>query len=401
MMNKRFMSLVVIAGATVVLATVLSMRHTPEREGSLGAGEALVPGLSERINDIQRIGFTAAGGEPVLTRERGESGWGAQQRDGWPADVTRVRGFLLALADARLLEAKTANPERYATLGVEDIDTADAGGVRVDLEGEGGFNSSLIIGNQAGMSGMYVRRPDEAGSWLASGDFVVHKDIGPWLQRGIADIGSSRIQQVELAIGDGPALRIHKDSADSANFQVSDVPAGRQLSSDFVANGMGSMLSTLTLEDVIRAAGQEPAAADIHRASYRLFDGIVIELQAWRDDDGSQPWARLSASLDEDAAQAHIRARVEQEQAQAVALAQNEAGAEIGSDEEEDVSVGSDPDDVLPAIDVDARLVDGLDELRREVARINDRTEGWLFRLPAHKFDPINKRMDDLLAAVD
>lgn len=397
--KKRFISLVAIAAAAVVVATVLSLRQLPEREGSL-AGEPLLPGLSEHLNDIQRIRFTGAGAEPLLTLERSEAGWVARERDGWPADVTRVRGFLLALADARLLEAKTATPDRYATLGVEDVEQADAAGVRVDLEGEGGFSSALIIGHQAGMSGMYVRRPDEAGSWQASGDFVVQKEIGQWLQRGIVDIGSSRVREIELAIGDGPALRVYKDSREDANFQVDGVPDGRRLSSDFVANSMGSMLATLNLDDVTRDDGQAPAGeTPLHRATYRLFDGIVIELEAWREDGAGAPWARLSASLDEEAASADIRARAEQEQAQAVALAQNEAGAEVGS--EEVVSVGTDEDDVMPAIDIQARLDEGLADLRREVGQINERVEGWRFRLPDYKFEPVNKRMDDLLAAAD
>ncbi len=397
MITKRFISLVAIAVAAVAIATVLSLRQLPEREGSL-AGEALVPGLSERINDVERIRFTGAGAEPLLTLERSKAGWGALERDGWPADVTRVRGFLLALADARLLEAKTADPERYATLGVEPVDNADAAGVQVDLEGENGLRTALIIGNQAGMSGMYVRRPDEAGSWQASGDFVVEKAIGPWLQRGIVDLGSSRIRQIELAIGDGPVLRVYKDSRDDANFQVAELPAGRQLSSDFAANSMASMLATLNLDDVVRDDGQPAAAGDLHKATYRLFDGLVVELDAWREAGDGAVWARLSAELDEEAAAADLRARLELEQAQAVAMAQNEAGAEIGS-EDEAVSVGSDEDDVMPAIDVDARLAEGLDDLRREVAQINERVEGWRFRLPDYKFDPVNKRMDDLLAA--
>ena len=250
------------------------------------------------------------------------------------------------------------------------------------------------------MSGMYVRRPDEAGSWQASGDFVVQKEIGQWLRRGIVDIGSSRVREIELAIGDGPALRVYKDSREDANFQVDGVPDGRRLSSDFVANSMGSMLATLNLDDVTRDDGQAPAGeTPLHRATYRLFDGIVIELEAWREDGAGAPWARLSASLDEEAASADIRARAEQEQAQAVALAQNEAGAEVGS--EEVVSVGTDEDDVMPAIDIQARLDEGLADLRREVGQINERVEGWRFRLPDYKFEPVNKRMDDLLAAAD
>ena len=47
--------------------------------------------------------------------------WTVAERDNYPADTGRLRKLLLELAEARLLEEKTSNPELYDRLKVEDI----------------------------------------------------------------------------------------------------------------------------------------------------------------------------------------------------------------------------------------------------------------------------------------
>ncbi len=401
--KKRFPILVVVALLAVVVAAVLVFKRAPETEGSLSGG-ALLPALSDQLNEIEQIQITGAGDKTLVTVNRSGERWAVAEREGYPADAGKVRSFLLRLADARVNEAKTANPERYAQLGVQDVADGSAAGVRLALSG-GGYEDSIIIGNTAGLSGgTYARHADEPTSVLVGGELNIDREPGQWLQPAIIDIASSRIREIELAIGDGAPLRVAKESPGDANFAVADVPRGRQVQSDFVANGMGSMLAALTLEDVARDTGG--VDAEHHRGVYRLFDGIVINLDGWKEGEDST-WIRLSASLDEAAATATVAADVAREQADAQALAQANAAAEDAAGDKEE---GADGDEAataepatapVPVIDVEARTSEKLAELRAEVEAINAVTEGWRFKIPAFKFDPINKRMDDMLQAVD
>ncbi len=163
------------------------------------------------------------------------------------------------------------------------------------------------------------------------------------------------------------------------------------------------MLTGLTLEDVARDS--DGVEAEQHRAVYRLFDGIVINLDGWKEGEDST-WVRLSASLDEGVASDAVAADVAREQADAQALAEANAAADAAGDKtdvaEDDAAAATGQTAVpAPVVDVEARTTERLAALRSEVDAINAVTEGWRFRIPSFKFDPINKRMDDMLQATE
>jgi hypothetical protein len=426
-MSKRLLVLTLAAAVAVALVALLASQRAPEPEGSLLAGPVL-PGLSERLNDVASIRIVQAGDQPVLTLARSGDGWTVAERDGYPANAGKVRTALLNLAESKVVQTKTANPERYAQLGVEDVDAASAAGVRIELAGEGMAPAALIVGNYAGQQGegTYVRRPGEAQSLMAAGNLVPERQVGQWLRRELTDIASSRIQQVELVEGEGRPLRVFKDGPDDANFQVADVPRGRALQSDVVANGLGSTLSGLTLDDVARADGEVPAGVTRHRATYTLFDGLVLALdgyQAPADEQGNAgaAWISIEASLDRDRALARIAADLAAEQAAAqadadaaasVAEAEAAAGegvaaaADDGADAPATVAADADASDAAPvpvpaAIDVEARTAERLAALQAQVDEINGRLGGWRFQVPAFKYTTIDKSIEDLLQPVD
>lgn len=353
-MNRKLLVLAVIAVVAIALAAVLVLRRAPEAEGSLLAGP-LVPGLAEHVNDVEQVRMVKAGDAPYLTLQRGEEGWTIAERDGYPADPAKVRLALINLGESRVLEPKTSNPERYAQLGVQDLDQPGATGTRIEVTG-GGIDAALIVGNRPaqGGEGTYVRRVGEAASVLATGDLVPDPEVGPWLRRDILDIPSSAIREIEITVGDGTPLRVAKASAEDANFTVQDVRRGREVQSDVVANGLGSMLSGLTLDDVAR--DREDAVGDntLHRAVYRLFDGRIVTLEGWQQPDTPEgnpgkAYARVSVVLDEAVARENIAADIAREQsaaASASASASASAAADAG-----DVDGATEAGDAVDAID--------------------------------------------------
>lgn len=406
--SKRFSILAGIALVAIAVAVWLVLKRAPESEGSLAGGKVL-PALADKVNDVATLRFVQAGDKPLLTLDRGESGWTVAERDGYPADVAKVREYLLKLADARVVETKTANPERYATLGVEDVDAENATGLRVEVAGSG-VDDKLIVGNFASQAGdgTYVRRPGEAESLLASGNLTPDRNLGQWLQRQIADIPSSRIREIVLVKGDGRPLRVYKENSGDANFKVADVPRGRELQSDVVANGLGSMLAGLTIDDVARAGDDGHGEAVLHRATYRTFDGVTVELEGWEAD--GKAYVQLTASLDEELAQQKIAADIAQEQAAAEADAAAKAAAEAaaadkpeGGDATAAGESATAPAETPAApaaaapIDVEARTTERLAALKTEVEQLNARFAGWRFEIPSYKFANVNKTMDDML----
>ena len=123
----------VLLGALVVLALLVTFGQRNRSSSSVTSGAEFVPGLRASINDVERVVVTKSNGETVATLERRPDGWVVVDKSAYRADIAKLRQALSALGDAKILEAKTATPELYSKLGVEDVAGTDATGLQIAL----------------------------------------------------------------------------------------------------------------------------------------------------------------------------------------------------------------------------------------------------------------------------
>jgi hypothetical protein len=303
-MNRR-MLVALLVSLVVLVALAVAVSISQQRD--TGSGQLLLPDLKARLNDIERIVVRTGGDRKIATLERRKDGWILAERDGYPADVGLIRKNLIALAEARVLEEKTSNPELYGRLRVDDVEKPEATGVRLDLTA--GQTSTGVIVGATGVGGgerAYVRLAAEPTSWLVSGGFEVPAEPDRWLDRSVTDIDAKRIRAVTITHPDAPPVRIEKDSAEATDFKVLDVPPKRELSFPGVGNAIGAALAGLTLDNVEPAAAFAPADVRPVVARFETFDGLVVEASGWRLPAGLR--FRFAASATQDSAKAEADA---------------------------------------------------------------------------------------------
>ena len=116
------------------IAAAVSRHAATERVTSESTA---LPELMTRINDVAEISFRGAGDDFSL-RFDGER-WVVPELASFPADFDKVKKALIGLAELRTVEAKTADPERYAALGLAPPDAEEGAGTDVRLlDGSGG-----------------------------------------------------------------------------------------------------------------------------------------------------------------------------------------------------------------------------------------------------------------------
>lgn len=401
MMNKKsLVKLGVVTVVAVVAAFAINHSRQPVREFSARA-DALVEGLGDHVNDVTSLVLTTANKQKVVELERSGKGWTVASKGGYPADLGKLREYLLKVADANLIERKTENKERYADLGVSDVAEPAAKGIEVAIAGlakpvafiAGTFNSQA--------AGTYVRRSDDAQSWLAKGNLIPDKNAADWLQKDLANIPSDRVASVVITQPDGKALRVSRKAPEDANYTIADLPKGREASSEFAANGLASVLADLRIDDV--APSTEVAAPEhATRVRYATFDGLVIDASVWQV--GERHHATFAASLDSDVAEKHIA----MEQAKAADAKAKEGGqkqpedaadgkAESAPASEAKADDAKKPAPVDPARDREERLA----ALKTEVEKLNASFNGWTFVLPPYKAGNMTKSMDDMLKPLE
>lgn len=375
MNSKTVIGLGVAAAIAIGIAAAISVSRKPVAETAQRAGEVL-PGLSERINDVKRISLTGPGQKLLVTLDRTDQGWTLAEKGGYRADAGKVREYLLKLSQAQLTEQKTANEQRYAEIGVTDISAADAKGVLVALEGLP-QPAQLIVGivNARGDS-TYVRRAGEKQSWLAKGGLIPDKTAANWLDKRIVDLPATRVREVAWTQPDGKSVRVVKDKASDTNYRLADMPKGREPASEFAANSQATTLAGLNFDDVLPAAeAAPPADGKVYRATFAGYDGIVVEMTGWKKNDAFQ--ARFTVRKDEAAFEASVAAASPAPDA-------NAGGSAATDSAKENVDPAKDKADRAARLDA-------------EIAELAKRFDGWTFVLPAYKAANFDKGVEEFL----
>lgn len=344
-MSRKVFSLLALALALVLAAVFLLLPAKTARDG-IGTRADLLPGLVTRVNDVDRMVVVGAGDRIEATINRDADGWSVAELGAYPADLDTVRAVLAGLAQAEVIEQKTANPDYYSRLGVEDVSRPGATGRRLDLFA-GEQEWSLIVGKEApNRGGFYLRQADATYSVLADFDENIPKDPAGWVNRRVIDIVAGEVAEVKIVHPDGETLTAHKTSADETDFTLLELPEGRELVSAWSINSLGSALSTLDFESVEPQESGEShdweQAVNVHTV---LFSGLKIDAQLLREEDGD--FIKLQASAPFQAA------------------------------EEENA------------------------ELQTRVGDINRRVSDWIYRIPAFKAKAMLKRQEDLLRELE
>jgi len=217
-------------------------------------------------------------------------------RDNFPADLGKLRQLIIALADARIVEEKTADPEQYEKLGL-DMPGQDSGGTQITVAGPD-FSYTVVLGTQAQGKFRYARVEGEAASYLIDQNPTPATTAGDWLQTDLLDISAQRVQGVSILHADGESIVIAKQDQEQTDFRVQDIPTGRELSYPTVANSIGGALSALQLEDVRASVAATPVAT----VEFQTFDGYKIDATAVAE--GDKTWVSFVAAVSNEDADA-------------------------------------------------------------------------------------------------
>ena len=128
----------------VVAGLVLMVPGKTSKESSIEQ-TVLLPGAAAQVNDIDWLRLTSGGKVTVTTLKREGSVWVVEEASAYRADWGRLKTLLTGLSQAEVVEAKTANPDYYPRLGVEDVSAPAAAGVMIEFSAGSGL-PALIIG---------------------------------------------------------------------------------------------------------------------------------------------------------------------------------------------------------------------------------------------------------------
>lgn len=276
-------SVVILAAVTLaaVLGAGAAVLLRQQATLSTAAGDIAFADLQKRFADIAAIDLAWRKDDAVerlsLTLDAGV--WKIAEKGGYPADPAKVRAFVLALSELRLVEPKTSDPERYARLGVGDVETPGSEALEVRVEDKTGKPIlGVLVGKTregAGGEMLYLRNPAEARSWLAAGRVSAEKSVAAWTDGKILDLGQKRMQEIRLAAADGAVLEVRRKDDSDRPFAIVGMPEDRELASFYTINEIVDGLAELPFEDVRPLSGLS-FDQTLGNAVYQTKDGLTV-----------------------------------------------------------------------------------------------------------------------------
>jgi hypothetical protein len=365
-MNQKHFGVLAGTAAVLLAAGVWISMHRSNQQAELG-GTSVFADLKPALGEITEIRFSKGDGSKT-TLQKGADGWTVVERQ-YPADTARVRELALGLASLKIIERKTSDPANYAKLGVEAPDTPAATSTLVEVVA-GQKTWSLIVGKGADTGAVYVRKPAEAVSLLAEPLISPDPDQKRWIDRLITDLPGTAIHEIAVKPASGPAYLLTRPGRGATDLVLSPVPKGRTPVSAMSLSGQAEALASLHFDDVRAAAAPAPTTVD--RATYRAFDGQVIDLTGHRE--GEKTYVSISARRDPELA-ARFPEPAPAPAAATPATTEKAATAEVAA---APAAAAANPAD-------------------RTAEKLESRAKGLEYEIPAYKYDAIFKKHDELL----
>jgi hypothetical protein len=273
-MKLKSLALLVIAAAFGVAVYFFSVN---KNQTSIEADTALIPNLIDELNSVTKFTVTEAGNSLLASVSKTQNGWVVDNRDGYEANVQEIRHLFTNLAEAKLAETKTSNPNNYTKLGVEDVSKEKAQGVLLNIEGLDN-PVQIIFGNDgsSGKNTQFVRRIDEKQSWLINKKLNLNRDVTDWLRKDILDIPPERIKSIQIKHLNVSEVNITNQGAETYEFVLeAEVPEGKEVFESEIYQ-VANALSSLQLRDV---KSYEKLNKDVNNpiiTTFKTFDGLTV-----------------------------------------------------------------------------------------------------------------------------
>ena len=272
----------------MALALAIYYFNSKPAQHVAGINSNLIPGLAENLNEVSGLTIYGAGEKVLTNLVKTEKNWVVKERDDYEADIKLIRNEFDSLKTAKIIEAKTANPDNYSKLGVEDLSTAEAQGIKFSIAGLADAVNIIVGNNGTGdKNTQYVRREGESQTWLIDKKLNLKRDSSQWLRKDIIDIPPERISKITIKHPQEELITIENKGESEYEFVlVNELPEGEKTSESEVYQ-VANALSSLQLEDValLKNVFNENVTPVV--TTFQTHDGLSISISTFESNEGT------------------------------------------------------------------------------------------------------------------
>ena len=272
--------LLVVLGGGALLYRAQDASRQPQNAAALG--QPLLKDL--KAADIALLRFV----EPnaTLTLERKGEGWSVAERGGYPADVARVREFVVKLLGLKVGQSEPIGEADRARLNLDksgtqvEFKSADGKALGALTVGKKYFRGEVDNPEKARADGRFVALPAEAGTAYLVSDPLPEATAksSQWIDH--ASFQVEKVKALEVRWPDGTGWKIER-SADNADWKLAGGAPGEKLDTGR-ANAASYSLSLLEIADVAAPGAKDTGLDKPVLINASTLDGLSYAIRVGR-----------------------------------------------------------------------------------------------------------------------
>ncbi len=280
-MNARlaliFVVLLAILGGGALLYYQKENARRPENVSTLGRN--LFKDL--KAADIAAIRIVEP--QATLTVQRKDERWGLAERDGFPADVAKVREFVLQVLALKVGQSEPIGDKDRARLNLDQSGTqvefaaADGKALGRLIVGKKYFKREVENPEKARADGRFVALPADLKTVYLVSDPLAQATArsSAWIDR--ASFQVEKVKTLELRYPDAGGWRIERD-ADNSDWRLAAAKPGEKLDTSR-ANAASYSLSLLELADVAPKDAKDTGLDNPATIDATTLDGLAYSIK--------------------------------------------------------------------------------------------------------------------------
>ena len=254
-----------------------------ERQSDFSA-QPIFPDLQRHIDAVNAFRLESAGGL-ILDANKQAGQWLAKNSGDYPLQNDDVVRLLNDVVQAELDSAKTAKPENFARLGLQDIAAQDSNAKQLTIQTDE-QQWTLLVGNRASSGhGIYVRKPGENQTWLSKTLLNLPSEANSWLETQILSIRLDDISEISRTDHWRIVREVIDSEADTqgeAKWQLAELEEGRALQYDSILENTAENILSLSFDALAHHRPFELQADDLQaEVILKTHSGDVISMKLY------------------------------------------------------------------------------------------------------------------------
>ncbi|MBV8215393.1 MAG: DUF4340 domain-containing protein [Verrucomicrobia bacterium] len=299
-----------LLGAALVLAIAGIIFQVVRSAGWKGEAADLEPFAKLPVNNVEKLVIKSS--KDKVTLQKVSDIWTVAERNGYPADFSKIRELITALWEFKVVRQLDVGPSQFGRLNIVAPGQGDHSGVELDLSDAGGKSiKSLIFGKAFGGenssgdeeeeapsgNGRFVYDPSDKDKVYLSKENFYTVDAAPknWLDKDF--IKAEGVKEVErISSPDSEGWKISKKD-EKAAWAFVDAKPGETLKSEAVAS-LGNF--SPNFEDV-KPANTPDSETGLNKAvtvNLETFDGFKYALEIGGEAPEQSRFFRFKVSAD-------------------------------------------------------------------------------------------------------